>query len=217
MPYHPVRWRPERCIRAAVGVLAPGLPLVAFAHTGADAAAHHSVLAAWAAGAAHPLTGLDHLAAMLIVGLWSALTVRQVWLAPMGFGAALLAGALLATNGLTISGVEPMIAVSLLVLGLLLATRPSLPAALGVALVAGFALFHGLAHGQELAGPFGGWALAGMAMSTVAVHAVGIGLGTAARRHGRRAPQLAGVAVAIFGAALLGALVFSTGVLAALP
>ncbi|WP_399683239.1 HupE/UreJ family protein [Xenophilus sp.] len=194
-----------RLARPALALLLTAAALPALAHTGADAGAHHH---GFLAGFMHPLTGLDHLAAMLAVGLWSALAARngrELLAAPLGFAAMLLAGALMGLAGVALPAVEPMIAASLLVLGLLVFTRKRLPAFASAALVGVFAIFHGLAHGQELAGETdAALTLAGMLAATVLLHAAGIGLGWALRRANHWLPRLAGVAVALLGAALLG-------------
>ncbi len=187
----------------AVAALALSLPALALAHVGADGAAHHGAGAALWAGFAHPFTGLDHLAAMLAVGLWSGLTARRKWLAPLAFVAALLAGALLGLAGWQPPGIEPAIAASVLVLGLLVATGARLPAAAGAALAGAFALFHGAAHGQELAGPSAAFALAGMVAGTALLHAAGIGAALAMRHRAQWMPRAAGAAAALFGASLL--------------
>ena len=186
----------------AAGILSLACTLAA-AHTGSDAAAHHGAADALAAGFMHPFTGLDHLAAMLALGMWSALTARRIWLAPLAFAAALLVGALVGMTGPALHGVEPMIAASLLVLGLLASTRAALPAAAGAALAALFALFHGVAHGQELGGPLGAWALAGMLAATLCLHGAGMGLGLLTRHATRWLPRVVGAVVALFGASLL--------------
>ena len=173
-----------------------GLSSLTLAHVGNDGAAHHG----FGAGLAHPFTGLDHLAAMLAVGLWSAGTARRRWLAPLAFVAMLLAGAVLAQAGLIFPAVEPMIAASLVVAGLLLLAPLPLPAAAGALLLGGFALFHGAAHGQELAGAA---ALAGMALATALLHAAGIVLGHALRRWSIWLPRAAGAGVALMGLGLL--------------
>ena len=164
------------------------------AHPGADAGAHHGFMA----GLLHPFTGADHLAAMLAVGLWSAGTARRRWLAPLGFVSLLLVGALLARSGFTLPAVEPMIAASLLVAGLLLASPWRAP--LAVPLLAGFALFHGAAHGQELGGNA---ALAGMVLGTALLHLAGIALGVEMQKRSVWLPRAAGAAVALFGLGLL--------------
>ncbi|KQV95855.1 HupE/UreJ family protein [Rhizobacter sp. Root1221] len=179
------------------------LPLLAAAHTGGAAPHDHGTLSSLAAGFSHPFTGLDHLAAMVALGVWSAMTSRRMWLAPVAFASALLAGALLGLAGLALPAVEPMIATSLLVLGLLVATGRQLPATAGAALAAVFALFHGVAHGTELAGPGTAAAVTGMVAATALLHGAGIGLGLALRGTNRWLPRLAGAGVAVFGLALL--------------
>ncbi len=167
------------------------LSLPAFAHLG-GAEAHGGLLT----GFLHPVTGLDHLAAMLAVGVWSAMTTRRLWLAPVCFAALLLAGALLAQAGVAFPAIEPMIAASMLAVGLLLAAQVKLPEAAGAVLVGAFALFHGAAHGQELAG---GGALAGMVLGTAVLHAMGIGLGLSLKRASVWLPRAAGAGVALMG------------------
>jgi urease accessory protein len=199
-----------RTRRPAFGILiaaACALPLAASAHTGVGAAGHHGFVT----GFLHPLSGLDHLAAMVAVGLWSALTARRAWpdllWAPLGFAVMLQAGALLGLAGVQLPAVAPMIAASLLVLGLLVATQRRLPALAATALVGVFAVFHGVAHGQELAGESGAaLTLAGMLAATVLLHAAGITIGGALRYTPRWMPRLAGAAAVAFGVALLGGL-----------
>jgi urease accessory protein len=190
-------------LRWALPALLAAGTAAALAHTGNDGAAHHGLGDALAAGFAHPFSGLDHLAAMLVLGLWSGLTARRVWLAPLAFFVALLAGASLGMGGTAVPFVEPMIAASLLVLGLLLASSAALPAAAGIALAALFALFHGVAHGQELGGAFGTWALTGMLAATALLQACGIAIGLAMKHSERWLPRLAGAGVALFGLSLL--------------
>jgi urease accessory protein len=196
-----------RLLRQAPLLLIAALPLAAAAHTGADAGLHHGFMS----GFLHPLTGFDHLGAMVAVGLWSALTARRAWpdllWAPLGFALMLLVGALPGLAGVQVPAVEPMIAASLLVLGLLVVTQRRLPALAAAALVGSFAVFHGVAHGQELAGESGAaMTLAGMLAATVLLHAAGIAIGWSLRHADRWVPRLAGAAVAIFGVALLGGL-----------
>ena len=190
--------RVNRLLLQAAWLLAPGLAL---AHTGAGDAHTHS---SFFSGLLHPLTGADHLAAMLAVGVWSALAVRPVWLAPLAFVAMLVVGALAAFGGLVVPAVEPMIAASLLVIGLLIALQARLPAALAALIVGAFAFFHGAAHGAELAGGDGAWlALVGMVISTAALHLTGIGLGEWLFKPRRWLSVSAGGAVALLGSVLL--------------
>lgn len=170
----------------------------ASAHPGALAHAHAGFLA----GFVHPLTGPDHLLAMLALGVWSALAVRPAWLAPAAFVALLAAGALAGFAGLAVPGVEPMIAASLLALGLLLAQRRTLAWPAAAALAGGFAFFHGAAHGAELAGDAPLATLAGLLLASACLHLAGMALGRAAGQ-ARWLTLLAGSAVGAFGAALL--------------
>jgi urease accessory protein len=188
-------------LRLAATVLAAAAPAAVWAHAGTDGGTHHGL----ASGFLHPLTGMDHLAAMVAVGLWSALVAPRAGLAstlrvPLAFAALLLAGAVMAGAGWQFPVVEPAIAASLLVLGLLVARRQALPQGAAVALVGGFALFHGAAHGNELGQ---GWALAGMVLATVLLHGTGWLLGHVLRGRGPWLPRLAGGATAALGAALL--------------
>jgi urease accessory protein len=138
----------------------------------------------FAAGFLHPFSGIDHLLAMLAVGLWSANASPRPWLAPLCFATVMIAGAVATGSGVLPGWVpgsaEPMIAASVLVLGLLVAWRVQLPAAAGAALVGGFALFHGAAHGAEVSTAAA--ALAGLAVATALLHGVGMLMGFALRR-----------------------------------
>jgi urease accessory protein len=182
--------------RAALSAALLALPALALAHTGADGGAHHG----FAAGVLHPFTGIDHLLAMLLVGAWSATLQRRWWLAPLAFIALLLVGALLASAGLALPAVEPVIALSVVLLGALLATRTQWPAAAMAAVAALFALFHGAAHGSELVGM---GALSGMVLATALLHGAGLLAGRALQPRSAWWPRAAGVAASLFGAALL--------------
>jgi urease accessory protein len=186
----------------SLGSLVLAAPWVA-AHTGNTTHVHDG-LSALAMGFVHPFTGLDHLTAMVALGAWSALAAsRRVWVAPLAFASTLLIGALVGLAGIAVPGVEPMIAASLLVLGLLLATRTALPAVAGAGLAAVFALFHGAAHGNELAGPGAALAITGMVLATALLHGAGIAIGLALRQRAVWMPRVAGAGVALFGAALI--------------
>jgi urease accessory protein len=107
--------------------------------------------AGFAAGLVHPFIGLDHLLALIAAGLWAGwLGGRARYLLPGGFLAGMLGGALLAWGGFALPLVEPMIAVSVLLIGVLAASAARLSAVVGGALLFAFALFHGHAHGSEL-------------------------------------------------------------------
>ena len=171
-------------------------PLV-LAHTGTTAHTH----AGFVDGALHPLTGADHLVAMLAVAAWSALAIRQVWAAPLAFVALLACGALAGAAGLLVPGIEPMIAASLVAVGLLIATLRRVPAIAAATLAGGFAFFHGAAHGVELGANI--FVLAGLVAATAGLHLAGIALGQFVLARHRWLPQLSGGLVALLGATLL--------------
>ncbi len=161
---------------------------------------------AFSTGLLHPWTGLDHLLAMLAVGLWAAqLGGRALWLVPTSFLVAMGFGAGLGLTGWTLPWLEQGIAASVFLLGLAIALSARVPAFVPALLVAGFALFHGTAHGAEMptgissAGYFSGFLL-----GTASLHALGLGLGLAL---GRFTPAVAlrglGGAIACIGLSLL--------------
>lgn len=155
----------------------------------------------FAGGLAHPLLGLDHLLAMIAIGLWAAQQGgRALWAVPAAFVGAMLLGGGLAWAGLSLPHVETGIAASVLVLGLLIATRRQWALVAGMATAAGFALFHGYAHGLEMppaASPVP--YVLGFMLATGFLHGVGIAGGLI----GRHATQAAGVGIAATGLALV--------------
>lgn len=168
--------------------------LPVFAHSG-----HAEQSVSFMMGFIHPLTGLDHMLAMFAVGLWSAATTRRIWLAPVIFAATLLIGALLAQSGLALPAVEPVIAASVLLLGLLVMSRRRLPDVGVAVMAAGFALFHGAAHGHELSATT---ALAGMVLATALLHCLGIAVGLPLKSRSLWWQRIAGSGIALVGAGL---------------
>lgn len=196
--------RPGPCI-TALGAAALALTsFAAAAHPGHEQNVARSM---FQAGLLHPLTGLDHLLAMVAVGIWAALshdTIRQAVWTPVSFLCLLLVGALLGMAGLSLPGVEPVIMASLLVFGLLLASRAAIPGIAGAMLVGFFALFHGMAHGSEL--PTGAGAMvfiAGFMLSTLFLHGLGLAGGVVLKRRGMWLTRAAGAGIALYGASLL--------------
>ena len=167
----------------------------AFAHLDPDA--HGSL----GAGFSHPLTGADHLLAMVAVGLWASLIGgRALWAVPAAFVAAMSVGFLAALGGLGLPFVEPVLAASVVVLGLLAMVALQVPAAVGMAVVGFFALFHGYAHGLELGGASGLSFMAGFAAATALLHGAGVALGLGlGGRAGRIAARIAGGLAALGG------------------
>ena len=150
-----------------------------------------------AAGFSHPLFGADHLLAMVLVGLWAAVTGGQRrWVWPAAFVAAMVAGGLAGVSGLSLPFAETAISVSVVVLGGLAALSLRLPVVLGAALIAGFGFTHGFAHGVEAAGAnFGLYAL-GFVGATAGLHVLGL---VAARLAGDHLARFAGGRAALAG------------------
>jgi urease accessory protein len=153
----------------------------------------------------HPLGGLDHVLAMVAVGLYAAMIGgRALWLMPLTFIGVMVLGGALGASGIVDPFVEVGIAMSVIVLGLAVALRVNLPAITAIALVGLFAIFHGHAHGAEMPDASGYTYAAGFVLTTALLHCAGIALGLAAGRlGGLRIAQAAGGALAIAGVALL--------------
>lgn len=157
-------------------------------------------------GLVHPF-GLDHLLAMLAVGVWSvsALPATKAWQGPATFLLALVVSAALGTVGMTLPYLEHGVSLSVVLFGamLILATKP-LPPAIGLGLIAAAASLHGLAHGSETpASGFAGYA-AGFLFTTAALHIGGVGIGLTIKRlfAERRGWALGSLGTALGGAGL---------------
>jgi urease accessory protein len=161
-------------------------------------------------GFAHPLLGLDHIAAMVAVGLWGAfLGAPAIWVLPIVFPLVMAFGGILGIFGIPLPGVEIGIAISAVVLGLMvaLAVKPHL--AIAAIIVGAFAIFHGYAHGTELPEDSNAVAYsAGFVIATGLLHLCGIAIGLLTHwPAGRIAVRLAGSAIAVAGLVFLGKLI----------
>jgi urease accessory protein len=176
----------------------------ALAHVGISDASHLS------SGFLHPLRGLDHILAMIAVGLYACqLGGRNIWLVPLAFGATMIFGGLLGYVGFPLPYVEHGIGISIVIIGLAIASGVKLPTAAATTLVGLFAAFHGHAHGTEGAGlgvsflPYA----AGFVVATALLHCFGVAIGLGLQQRGGRTALIAeralGVCGAIVGAALL--------------
>jgi urease accessory protein len=193
----------KRNISLAVAALAALVPQAAYAHTGVGDAS------GFAHGFMHPIGGIDHVLAMVAVGLFAAhLGGRALWLVPASFVTMMAAGGALGFYGVNLPFIEVGIALSVIVLGAVVALQASLPLAAAMGLVGLFAVFHGHAHGAEMpmdvsAAGYG----AGFLIATALLHAAGIGIGLSigklAQDSARRVSQFGGTAIAIVGLALL--------------
>ena len=160
----------------AIGLLLliAALPSPAMAHDSTGLAG------GFAAGFTHPLSGIDHMLAMVAVGIWGAFLGRPlIYALPMLFPSAMALGGGIGMAGIPIPPVELGIAISVVVLGAMIFFALRLPVVVACAIVAIFALFHGYAHGMELpsaADPIG--YSAGFVLCTGLLHLAGIALGT---------------------------------------
>ena len=178
----------------ALSILAAAT-MPAFAHL--DPSEHGS----FAAGFSHPLFGLDHILAMVAVGLWAAMQGgRAVWIVPAAFVGTMAVGFAAAIAGVPLPFVEPVILASVIFIGIAVALALPIPPGAVAAMVGFFAFFHGHAHGGEL-GEAGAWQFAlGFIIATAVLHAIGIGAGLAlARVGGKVLARVAGAATALGG------------------
>ncbi len=144
-----------------------------FAHAG------HGASNGFLHGFVHPVGGLDHILAMVAVGIWAAmLGGRATWIVPTSFIILMAIGGAVGMSGVAFPFVEHGIGASVLVLGVLIAIAARLPVYAAAGIVGAFALFHGVAHGAEM--PFTesglGYGL-GFLVATAILHLVGVGIG----------------------------------------
>lgn len=172
------------------------LPPLAHAHAGVGA------ISGFASGLAHPISGLDHLLAMLAIGIWAAqMGRRSIWAVPLAFVSVMALGGMLVVLGGAVSFAEPGIAVSVLALGILIVAAARLPLAASIVVAGLFAVFHGYAHGTGM--PLGASGTAygiGFILSTASLHLCGIGSGVLMQRVS--VPWIvraAGAPIALFG------------------
>jgi urease accessory protein len=188
--------------RVSVTLLITTVGLITLLGGQADAHTGTGLPGGFASGFKHPFSGLDHLLAMVSVGLWGAFLGRPlIYLLPVIFPAVMAGGAVVAMVGLRLPPVEIGIALSVLVLGACIAFAVKAPVWVASLIVATFALFHGYAHGIELpsaADPVG--YSVGFVLATGLLHVLGIGIGTLnARPGGLVMTRSAGGIIAIMG------------------
>lgn len=168
--------------RLLASALVTALPTIAFAHPGVGGAS------GFGHGFAHPMSGVDHILAMVMVGVFACqLGGRALWLVPATFVLTMALGGAAGVAGIGLPFVEAGIATSVIALGAIVAfgIRPPVAAAMGV--VGLFAIFHGHAHGAEMPDDAGGLAYAaGFMIATAILHVSGIALGALVGRLGDR-------------------------------
>jgi len=187
--------RPYLVLLATLALTSP-----ASAHTGAGMALGLQ------SGFLHPITGFDHLVAMVAVGLWGAqLGNPAIWTLPITFPLVMALGGLLGISGLALPWAEEVVALSGIVLGVLVALRARPPLTIAMLIVAVFAIFHGYAHGRELPHAADPLAYAvGFVAATGLLHLCGIVIGLLVRwPSGERAVRACGVAIGGVGAYFL--------------
>ena len=185
-----------RARRLTTAVLAALWPALAWAHIGQGRAE------GFLAGLRHPVSGLDHVLAMVSVGLWGAqLGAPAVWLLPVTFPMVMALGGMLGLVGLPLPGVEAGIALSGILLGFSVAAEWRPPLGVAAVMVGFFAVFHGHAHGSELPPGANGLLYSiGFVVMTGTLHATGIGIGLIHRWPvGRVALRAAGACVSVAG------------------
>lgn len=185
------------CKRIGLLILLLFLSSRLFGHTG------EGVGAGFGSGFTHPLFGLDHVAAMVAVGLWGGILGRPaIWALPVTFPLVMALGGVLGVRGISLPGVEIGIALSGLVLGVLVAGFIRAPLAIAAAIVAFFAVFHGYAHGLELPQSANPLAYgAGFVICTGLLHLCGIAVGMLInwKPVGPPIVRLGGIAIALLG------------------
>jgi len=182
-----------RTIFVALGVL---LPTFAHAHAGVGETN------GFMHGLTHPASGLDHVCAMLAVGLWAAqMGGRSMWAVPLTFVSVMALGGSLPMLGIGLPFVEQGIVLSVLLLGVLIAAAVRLPLILSSGMVGLFALWHGHAHGAEMPALASGIEYAlGFMLMTVSLHVIGIAFGLGMQRLAReRVIHAAGASIALCG------------------
>ncbi|MCO5063517.1 MAG: HupE/UreJ family protein [Rhizobiaceae bacterium] len=186
-----------------IGLGAAGIPAKAFAHVGVGDV-HGFVHGFW-----HPLSGADHLLAMIAVGMFAAsLGGRALWLVPAAFVAMMAIGGMVGIAGIPLPFVEIGIGASVVVLGLAVALNWSLSILAAMTLVGFFAVFHGHAHGTEMPVAASGLTYGlGFILATATLHALGIaiglGIGSVGARLSRFNSQAGGGAMALAGLGML--------------
>jgi urease accessory protein len=182
------------------------MTMATLALTAETASAHVPVGGGFGAGLAHPFHGLDHLLAMLAVGVWLAYRSNEdlPWRTPVLFLLMLAAGAGLGSAGVSLPFAEPGIALSVASLGMMILFIRRIPELAGLIAISVFAVFHGYAHGAEAIGIPGVFA-AGMLVGSIVLQGAGYAMGRQLMTRMARSAWLVGGALAATGLALLGA------------
>jgi urease accessory protein len=180
------------------------VPVAASAHSCSPGYTH-----GFAHGFAHPFSGVDHVLAMIAVGLFAAyLGGRALWLVPLTFVSVMALAGIAGMVGVTLPFAEIGIGLSVVVLGLAVAFQLNVPTSIAMSLVGFFAVFHGHAHGTEMPENMSVLSYGvGFICATAVLHAIGVGLGVAIGKanedYSRRMVQISGAGISLAGVALL--------------
>ena len=192
-----------RALASLLALTLIAVPTGAFAHTGIGDG--HDLVR----GFMHPVGGLDHVLAMVAVGIFAfVLGGRALWAVPLSFVAMMAVGFGLGVTGVTLPYAALMIALSSVEIGGVAALGRRMPVVAAMALVGGFAAFHGWAHGAEMPADAGGLTFAlGFVAATALLHAAGIagamGVAAVTGRYGKAVAQVAGAVFALGGVGVL--------------
>ncbi len=153
-------------------------------------------------GIAHPLSGLDHICAMVAVGLWAAqMGGRAIWVVPLTFVSVMALGGFLGMMHVHLPFVETGIVISVLTLGVFIAAAVRMPLIANILIVGLFAICHGHTHGEEMLETISGLTYGiGFVIATALLHVIGISLGVGIQRISKPyMVRLAGIAIVFFG------------------
>ena len=173
MKNHFLYWKEAQGLQIVLLAVFLLVPVSAWAHVESGHAG------GFLSGLSHPVSGLDHVLAMVAVGLWGAqLGAPAMWMLPVAFPMMMAFGGMLGLMGLPVPGIEVGIAVSGIVLGALILVEKKMPLFAALLIVAFFAIFHGHAHGTELeAGQNAMLYSLGFVLCTGTLHGLGIAMG----------------------------------------
>lgn len=191
-----LKHKPWAALSLMLALMVFVLPSTASAHTATGA------VGGFLSGFQHPLTGLDHIVAMVAVGLWGAfLGGRAMWTLPVVFPVVMAMGGSMGVLGMPLPGVETGIALSGVILGAMVALAAKPPLWVAAVIVGIFAIFHGYAHGTELPESANAMTFAiGFVISTGLLHLSGIAFGLLVKwPWGQMAVRAGGVAIALVG------------------
>ncbi|MEL0636092.1 HupE/UreJ family protein [Marinomonas sp. TI.3.20] len=160
-------------LKVGLATLIAALPTLALAHPG------HDHITSFSTGFMHPMSGLDHLLAMIAIGLWAvSIGGKALWAVPTAFVGTMIIGGAFGMAGLQVPFVEQGIALSVILMGVLLVGSVRFSVGTCAAIAGVFAFFHGAAHGMEMPlSAHGAEYAIGFACATALLHVVGMGLG----------------------------------------